>query len=106
MIMMLITQKDFAKCRDYTPPLYGVRNSPLKLYLTGTLDSWNNSKRSEELDRVKHDIGEVVSQQKEKEDLIASILGVDMIQNVTGIERDCCNQVIHQEVYEPAYAIA
>ena len=25
-------------------------------YLTGTLDSWNNSKRSEEHDRVKHDV--------------------------------------------------
>ena len=27
-------------------------------YLTGTLDRWNNAKRAEERDRVKHGIGE------------------------------------------------
>lgn len=75
-------------------------------YLTGDLNSWNNSKREEEKQRVKHDIDTVVQKQREKEDEIASILGIDMIQNVTGIERDCNNQIIHQEVYEPVYAIA
>lgn len=75
-------------------------------YLTGDLNLWNNSKREEEKQRVKHDIDTVVQKQREKEDEIASILGIDMIQNVTGIERDCNNQIIHQEVYEPVYAIA
>ena len=101
MITKSIIKKDFAKCRDYTPPLYGVRNSPLKLYLVGSLDKWNDAKQKEEKDRVKHDLSSI-----DKKDEIASILGIDMIQNVTGIERDCNNQIIHQEVYEPVYAIA
>lgn len=74
-------------------------------YLVGSLDKWNDAKQKEEKDRVIHGL-DGITKEEPKEDLIASILGVDMIQNVTGIERDCCNQVIHQEVYEPAYAIA
>ena len=70
-------------------------------YLVGTLDKWNDAKQKEEKDRVKHDLSNI-----DKKDEIASILGIDMIQNVTGIERDCNNQIIHQEVYEPVYAIA
>ena len=70
-------------------------------YLVGSLDKWNDAKQKEEKDRVKHDLSSI-----DKKDEIASILGIDMIQNVTGIERDCNNQIIHQEVYEPVYAIA
>ena len=43
----------FTECRDWTQQLYGVRNSPLK-YLVGTVDRWNNAKRAELDDRVKH----------------------------------------------------
>ena len=31
-----------------------VRNSPLKAYLVGTMDKWNDAKKAEEKDRVKH----------------------------------------------------
>lgn len=63
-------------------------------YLTGTLDSWNNSKKSEEKDRVKHEINGIEKKQQQ----IAELLGIDMIQNVVGIERNCNNQIIHQEI--------
>ena len=43
----------FTECRDWTQQLYEVRNSPLK-YLVGTVDRWNNAKRAELKDRVKH----------------------------------------------------
>ena len=33
-------------------------------YLTGTLDSWNNSKRAEERDRVKHGLDGVDFEEK------------------------------------------
>ena len=34
-----------------------VRNSPRNAYLVGTLDKWNNAKKAEEHDRVKHGLG-------------------------------------------------
>ena len=37
-----------------------VRNSPHKnVYLVGTMDKWNNAKKAEEHDRVKHSLGGV-----------------------------------------------
>lgn len=40
-------------CRDWTHPPHEVRNSPK--YLVGTMDKWNDGKKAEERDRVKHD---------------------------------------------------
>lgn len=86
MIMMFITPKDFAKCRDYTPSLYGVRNSPI-LYLVGTLDRWNNSKQSEERDRVKHDL--------EKDE---KVYVLDDYNRVIPINRNCLNQEVEYKI--------
>lgn len=35
-------------------------------YLVGTMDKWNNAKKAEERDRVKHGLGEAKSNKGEK----------------------------------------
>lgn len=48
---------------DMVDIFYDVRKMPFQRlrritgYLVGTLDRWNDAKRSEEKDRVKHDVG-------------------------------------------------
>ena len=57
------------------------------LYLTGTLDSWNNSKKSEERDRVKHD------RESNK-----NVYGLDEYNRVIPITRNCLNQEIEYKI--------
>lgn len=61
-------------------------------YLTGTLDSWNNSKRTEEKERVKHSV-DGYNKQEFKDDL--EILDFLERKNSNKIDRDCLNHEIH-----------
>lgn len=45
---------DFVDIKYYTEPIKFQRIRRITGYLVGTLDNWNNAKRAEEAQRVKH----------------------------------------------------
>lgn len=49
-----------------TATIIGKEQSTLKVYLVGTLDRWNDAKKAEERDRVKHNLGSrrILNEQK------------------------------------------
>ena len=47
---------DYADIKYYFAPRDFERIRRITGYLVGTLDNWNNGKRAEEHDRVKHDV--------------------------------------------------
>ncbi len=57
-----ITRIDFEVDGDYVNCTYHFKDAPFQRirritgYLVGTMDKWNNGKRAEERDRVKHGI--------------------------------------------------
>lgn len=51
---VMIDDEDYANLTYEFEPVPFDRIRRITGYLTGTLDTWNNSKRAEEADRVKH----------------------------------------------------
>ncbi len=50
---------DYADLKYYYEPRKFERIRRITGYLVGTLDHWNNGKRAEEADRVKHDVSAI-----------------------------------------------